>query len=108
MHTNPNLTGANILGARYTDPILGPNHITTVSHLHYLGVYINHHLNWTRHITIIANHTCSNIRGVNLLGNSVQGLNFLNWWKVYNALIILGLTYGTQVWYTGINQKGLV
>ena len=45
MCTNPNLTGANILGARYTDPVLGPNHITTVSHLHYLGVYIDHHLN---------------------------------------------------------------
>jgi hypothetical protein len=32
-HANPNLIGANILGARYTDPSLGPNHITMVSHL---------------------------------------------------------------------------
>jgi hypothetical protein len=91
---NPNLTGADIMGARYTDPNLGPNHITTVSHLLYLGVYIDHRLNWTRHITIMANRTCSNIRGINILGNSIRGLDFLNWQKVYNALIILGLTYG--------------
>jgi hypothetical protein len=32
-HANPNLTGADILGVRYTDLNLGPNHITTVSHL---------------------------------------------------------------------------
>jgi hypothetical protein len=105
---NPNLTGANILGTRYTDPNLGPNHITTVSHLRYLGVYIDHRLDWTRHITIMANRARSNIQGVSILGNSIHGLGFLNWRKVYNSLIILGLTYGTQVWYTGVKQKGLV
>jgi hypothetical protein len=61
-----------------------------------------------RHVTIMANRVRSNVRGVNLLGNSVRGLNFLNWHKVYNALIIPGLTYGTQVWYTGVGQNGLV
>jgi hypothetical protein len=105
---NPNLIGANILGARYTNPKLGPNHITTVSHLRYLRVYIDHRLDWTRHITIMANHAHSNICGINILGNLVQGLDFLNWQKVYNMLIIPGLTYGTQVWYTGIKQKGLI
>ena len=58
---NPNLTGTNVLGASYTDPNLGPNHITMVSHLQYLGVYIDHHLDWIRHVTIIANCTHSNI-----------------------------------------------
>jgi len=102
IHANPNLIGTKVLGARYTDPNLGPNHITTVSHLQYLGVYIDHRLDWTRHVTIMANRTHSNIWGVSILGNSVRRLNFLNWRKVYNALIILGLTYGAQVWYTGV------
>jgi hypothetical protein len=105
---NPNLIGAEVLGARYTDPNLGPNHITIVSHLRYLGVYIDHRLDWTRHVTIMANRTRSNIWGINILGNSVRGLDFLNWRKVYNALIIPGLTYGAQVWYTGVKQKGLI
>jgi hypothetical protein len=79
-----------------------------VTSLCYLGVYLDHHLRWDRHVTIMTNRTRSTIRGVNLLGNSIRGLDFLNWWKVYNALVIPILTYGAQVWYTGVGQKGLV
>jgi hypothetical protein len=56
----------------------------------------------------MANRARSTIRGVSLLGNSVCSLDFLNWRKVYNALIIPTLTYGAQVWYTGKRQNGLV
>ena len=56
----------------------------------------------------MTNRACSTICGVNLLGNSVRGLDFLNWQKVSNALVIPILTYGAQVWYTGISQKGLI
>jgi hypothetical protein len=56
----------------------------------------------------MANRARSTIRGVSLLGNSVCGLDFLNWQKVYNALIIPTLTYGAQVWYTGKGQNSLI
>ena len=106
--SNPNLSGGNIHGARYTDPSTGTNRITTVTSLQYLGVHIDHRLNWTKHVTIIATRARSTIHGVTLLGNSIHGLDLLNWRKVYNALIIPVLTYGTQVWYTGHRQKGLI
>jgi hypothetical protein len=57
---------------------------------------------------IMANCAHSTICGINLLSNSIHGLDFHNWRKVYNALVIPVLTYEAQVWYTGINQKGLV
>ncbi len=60
------------------------------------------------HVKIMANWACSTIRGISILGNSVRGLNFLNWCKVYNALIIPILTYRALVWYTRVQQKGLV
>jgi len=56
----------------------------------------------------MANRARSTIRGISLLGNSICGLDFLNWWKVYNALVIPILTYGAQVWYTGNKQTGLI
>jgi hypothetical protein len=89
---NPDLIGAPIKGVRYRT-----NHITTVNSLRYLRVYLDHRLNWTRHVTIMATHAHSTIRGISLLGNSMHSLNFLNWRKVYNALVIPGMTYGTPI-----------
>ena len=38
----------------------------------------------------------------------MRGLDFLNWWKVYNALVIPSMTYGAPIWYMGKGQKSLV
>jgi hypothetical protein len=54
------------------------------------------------------NHARSSIRGLSVLGNSIRGLDFMNWRKVYNAVIVPSLTYGVPVWYTGHHQKGLI
>jgi hypothetical protein len=69
--TNPKFVGPPIYGARYTLPIGDTYHVSTVKSLRYLGVYLDHRLDWTHHVTIMANHTRSTIRGVSLLGNSI-------------------------------------
>jgi hypothetical protein len=104
----PEKTGGNTLGARYGDKSNALNRITTVKWLRYLGVYITEDLKWKRHVDIMTNRARSTIRGINILGNSVQGLDYMNWRRVYNALVIPSLTYGLQVWYTGVGQKGLI
>jgi hypothetical protein len=48
------------------------------------------------------------IRGINILGNSVRGLDFLNWRRVYNALVIPMMMYRAPVWYTRVGQQGLI
>jgi len=53
----------------------------------------------------MANQGRSTIQGINILSNSVRGIDMLHWWKVYNALVIPVMTYGVPVWYTGIRQK---
>jgi len=105
---NPDIIGGPNTEVRYDDPIRGRCTVRTVSHLRYLVVYIDRSLKWDRHVSIMTNRARSTIRGISLLGNSVRGLDFLNWRKVYNALVIPTLTYGAQVWYTGIGQKGLL
>jgi hypothetical protein len=104
---SPNLTGPRIWGTRYNSDT-HTNHISTIQSLRYLGLYISPKLDWTRHVTIMAHRARSTIRGIGLLGNSIYGLDLLNWRKVYNALIIPTLTYGVPVWYTGTNQKSLI
>ena len=107
-YANPKFVGPPIPGARYTLPTGATYHVSTVKSLRYLSVWLDHHLDWTHHVTIMANRARSTITGVSLLGNSVCSLDFLNWRKVYNALIIPTLTYRAQVWYTSKRQKGLV
>ena len=58
-------------------------------------------------MNIICNHTCALIKALQLLGNSIQGINFTQWQLAYNAICLPVLTYGCQLWFTG-KQKGLV
>ena len=49
----------------------------------------------------------ASIKALQLLGNSIQGINFAQWQLAYNAICLPVLTYGCQLWFTG-KQKGLV
>jgi hypothetical protein len=90
-------------------PSMATHHITNVkTSLCYLGVYIVPKLTWDTHIDLMVNCACSTIRDISILGNSIRGLDFINWWRVYNALVIPTLTYGAQVLYTGVQQKRLL
>ena len=76
--------------------------------LQYVGVHIMPTLKWDTHVDLIVNRTCSTIRSISILGNSIHSLDFMNWRRVYNALIIPTLTYSAQVWYIGVQQKHLL
>jgi hypothetical protein len=103
---DPKKTGQPVLGINYTDPIHGPQHIGVAKEpIRYLGLYIDPKLNWQHHVQIMANRGRSTIRGINILGNSVRGIDILSWRRVYNALVVPVMTYGVPVWYTGIRQK---
>ncbi|KAH9986016.1 hypothetical protein BJV74DRAFT_988582, partial [Russula compacta] len=52
------------------------------STVRYLGFYINHKLNCTRHVEIMCNRS---IKSLQILGNSIRGINFAQWRLVYNA-----------------------
>jgi hypothetical protein len=102
--SNPNLVGGHIHSVTYSNN----QRVTAVTtSLQYLGVHLIPTLKWDTHVDLMVNHARSTIRGISILGNSIRGLNFMNWRRVYNALMISTLTYGAQVWYTGAYQKCL-
>lgn len=72
---NLNLMGGSIYGVQY----LGNHHITTVTKsLRYLGVHITPSLKWDTHMNLMVNCARLTIRGISILRNSIQGLNFMN------------------------------
>ena len=69
----------------------------------YLGVFLDCKLSWELHVKTMAARARSTILRISLLGNSVRGLDFLNWRRVYNALVIPILMYGVPAWFNGKN-----
>jgi hypothetical protein len=64
----------------------------------YLGFHIDFKLQWKQHISIVANRVKSTLKSLQLLGNSVRGLDFARWRL---AICLPVLTYGVQLWYKG-------
>jgi len=56
----------------------------------------------------MANHAHSMACALSILGNSVRGLDYANWRKVFHALILPILTYGFPLYSTLARNKGLI
>ncbi len=56
---------------------------------------------------VMCNRTQASLKALQILGNSVRGLNFAQWWLAFNAICLPVLTYRCQLWYKG-KQKSLV
>ena len=75
--------------------------INSSDDVRYLGLFINYKLSWHRHIKIMATRTRGTLKALQLLGNSVRGLDHGNWRLAYNAICLPVLTYGSPIWFHG-------
>jgi Reverse transcriptase (RNA-dependent DNA polymerase) len=100
-HTKPCLDVHSQRPASIRIPAADREELTVQSSntVRYLGLYINHKLNWFQHITIIAMHTCRTLKALQLLGNSIRGLDHGNWRLAYNAICLPVLTYSSLIWF---------
>jgi len=69
--------------------------------LRYLGFFFDTRLNWSHHVEVVCNRTRASLKALQLLGNSVRGLDQASWRLAYNAICLPVLTYGCQLWYRG-------
>jgi hypothetical protein len=86
-------------------PQHGSYKVMAVHRLRYLGFFLDHKLRWEHHVNVMCNCTRASIKALQLLGNSVCGLDFAQWRLAYNAICLPVLTYGCQLWYTGKQKK---
>ncbi|KAI0262661.1 hypothetical protein BGY98DRAFT_1086401 [Russula aff. rugulosa BPL654] len=69
--------------------------------LRYLGFFFDSRLTWTHHVDVVCNKARATLKALQLLGNSVRGLDQARWRLAYNAICLPVLTYGCQLWFTG-------
>jgi hypothetical protein len=94
----PSQSCTDIVGHRpthlaYRDPFLGKVNIKLSNQVRYLGLYIDHKLSWCPHVKIMAARARSTLQALSLLGNSVRGLRFAAWRRLFHAIIVPILTY---------------
>jgi hypothetical protein len=66
----------------------------------YLGCFFDSHLRWTHHCTVMSNRVRSSVRALRLIGNSVRGVSYDVWKRVWASTLSLMLFYGATVWYS--------
>ena len=79
------------------DPINSEYAVKRSMTVHYLGIFLSHNLSFDHHIKVMATRAKSTVQAINILGNSVRGLDLAGWRKIYHALILPVLTYGVKV-----------
>ena len=75
--------------------------VKSTNTLRYLGFHFDARLNWKHHVDIACNRARASLKALQLLGNSVRGLDQARWRLAYNAICLPVLTYGCQLWFTG-------
>jgi ribonuclease HI len=95
-------------GADPTSPpfqIEGHPPIVAPKFIRWLGFYLDRHLNFTHHTTIMANRATATIRAMGILGNTVKGMSHVQLRQLTQSTVIPILTYGCQLWWGGRYSK---
>ncbi|KAI5114539.1 hypothetical protein M0805_001026, partial [Coniferiporia weirii] len=79
--------------------------VTPSCEIQWLGFFLDDLLTFKPHIRRMAMHARSTATALCVLGNTLCGLSIFNFRILYKTLIIPVLTYGFQLWFTGIRQK---
>ena len=58
-------------------------------------------LSWSYHVDVMCNRVHESIKALKLLGNLVRGLDHMSWRLTFNAICLLVLIYGCQLWFHG-------
>ena len=74
----------------------------------YLGFFINQKMDWTPHINTMCNRAHTSLKALQVLGNTHCGLSMANWRLVFNAICLLVLSYGCQLWANSRKYKTLI
>ena len=95
---SPRLKGSLPSHIGLRDAVHGEFTVTRSTLVRYLGIFFHESLKWEEHVKIMANRARSTIRSLHILGNSIRGIDYAAWRKVFHAIVLPVLTYGAPLW----------
>ena len=72
--------------------------VKPVEVIRYLGFFIQRRLRWDAHVKIMCNRAMASAKAMQLLGNTIRGLDMANWCIVLNTVCLPILSYRLQLW----------
>lgn len=84
---------------------LQPLRIVPSQPLCWLGIFFDVQLLFTVHVQHMCFKAMSSLRALELLGNTLRGLDPLHLRRLYIGCILPVLLWGSPLWFTGIRQK---
>jgi ribonuclease HI len=82
--------------------------VEAVPVIRWLGILFDTKLTFKPHVLAMSNRARSTVAGLRLLGNTVRGLKQASARILYKTVVLPVLTFGAQVWYTGVRQASLI
>ena len=82
--------------------------VKPVEVISYLGFFIQKRLKWDTHVKIMCNRVMASAKAMQLLGNTIRGLDMVNWHIVLNAVCLPVLSYGLQLWFSPGGSNKLI
>ena len=82
--------------------------VKPVEVIRYLGFFIQRRLKWDAHVKIMCNRAMASAKAMQLLGNTIRGLDMANWRIVLNAVCLPVLAYGLQLWFNPSGSSKLI
>jgi hypothetical protein len=76
--------------------------------MRWLGIFFNCKLTFKSHVQTMAARAQSTTAGLCMLANTIRGLDIANARILYKIVVLLVLTFGAEIWFTGRKQKTLV
>jgi hypothetical protein len=91
---------------KHTDGMVSK--VTVLQVWRYLGIWFTPTLNWTVHVTQMANKAIAQANALRMLANCIKGMTAKQCQMIYRTVVIPALLYTAAVYYTGKRQLYLV
>ena len=79
--------------------------ITPPPSIRWLGFHLDRQLTFKRHVELLTKKGHATVKGLKVLGNTIEGISPSNLRLLYKTVVIPAITYGSPLWYDPVKPN---